>query len=225
MDRRRRPCNGRCSIRRASSKTSGSSVNELSHPFATCGGLILVGRNTSNFTAVNELFLNHPNVTFWRFEVVYSFVVHTSTSALNFVINQPPRNGSCSISPRNGTAVVTPFSVSCPDWFDEDGIAAYSISSTRRVHSTSIRSFVSGYTTDVSKTIMVAFSTVSDFQIRLSSENSNETSVQLVVSIRDARDCVTVFPLSLVTIVVDAAPVNALMNTLLNSPQALTSDH
>jgi hypothetical protein len=71
---------------------------------------------------------------------------------------------------------------------------------------------------------MVAFSTVSDFQIRLSSENLNETSIHLVVSIRDARDCVTLFNLSLVTIVDDASPIDGLMDTLQNSPQALTSN-
>ena len=71
---------------------------------------------------------------------------------------------------------------------------------------------------------MVAFSSVSDFQIRLSSENPNEIFIHLVVSIRDTRDCVTLFNLSLVTIVVDASPINELMDTLLNSPQALTSN-
>ena len=81
-----------------------------------------------------------------------------------------------------------------------------------------------GYTTDVSKTVMVAFSTVSDFQIRLSSENPNETSIHLVVSIRDTLDCVTLFNLSLVTVVIDVSPISGLMDTLLNSPQALTSN-
>ena len=49
-----------------------------------------------------------------------------SSSSLNFVINQPPRNGSCSISPENGTTL-TVFTVSCPSWFDEDGIQDYSL--------------------------------------------------------------------------------------------------
>ena len=67
---------------------------------------------------------------------------------------------------------------------------------------------------------MIAFSTVSDFQIRLSSENP----IHLVVSIRDTLDCVTLFNLSLITIVVDNSPINGLMDTLINSPQALTSN-
>jgi hypothetical protein len=84
------------------------------------------GLNTSNFTATNQLFTNNPNVTYWRFEVVYSFLSETSSSALNFVINQPPQNGSCSIDPLNGTTT-TLFTISCPNWFDEDGIQDYSL--------------------------------------------------------------------------------------------------
>ena len=85
----------------------------------------IAGTNTSNFTAINQLFLGNPQISYWRFEVVYSFVAEISTSALNFVINQPPQNGSCSISPLNGTTS-TLFTISCLNWFDEDGIQDYS---------------------------------------------------------------------------------------------------
>jgi hypothetical protein len=87
---------------------------------------IVLGGNTSNFTAINQLFLSNSQINLWRFEVVYSFVSGTSSSALNFVLNQPPSNGSCSINPLNGTTS-TLFNVSCPDWFDEDGIDDYSL--------------------------------------------------------------------------------------------------
>ena len=88
--------------------------------------MIISGTNTSNFTATNKLFLANPQINLWRFEVVYSFISETSTSALNFVINQPPHNGSCLINPLNGTTS-TLFTISCPDWFDQDGIKDYSI--------------------------------------------------------------------------------------------------
>ena len=87
--------------------------------------MIIVGTNTSNFTALNQLFLANPQINLWRFEVVYTFTSETSSSALNVVINQPPSNGSCSIDPLNGTTS-TLFDISCPHWFDEDGIADYS---------------------------------------------------------------------------------------------------
>jgi REJ domain len=88
--------------------------------------LIVLGTNTSNFTSTNQLFLANPQITLWRFEVIYTFVSETSSSALNFVINQPPYNGSCSINPLNGTTS-TLFNILCPDWFDEDGIKDYSL--------------------------------------------------------------------------------------------------
>jgi hypothetical protein len=62
----------------------------------------------------------------WRFEVVYKFLLATSSSALNFIINPPPSNGSCLINPQNGTTSSL-FTISCPDWFDQDGIEDYSL--------------------------------------------------------------------------------------------------
>ncbi len=75
---------------------------------------------------MNTLFLNNPQINLWRFEVVYTFTSETSLSSLNFVINQPPSNGSCLINPLNGTTS-TLFTISCPDWFSENGIKDYSL--------------------------------------------------------------------------------------------------
>jgi len=83
------------------------------------------GINTKRFTAANTLFLNNPDVIYWRFEVVYKFPNESSLSALNFVINQPPENGSCSIDPPNGTTT-TLFTINCTGWIDEDNIKDYS---------------------------------------------------------------------------------------------------
>ena len=90
----------------------------------------LSGANTSNFTAAKDLFIANPQVPFWRFEVVYLFANETSTSALNFVINEPPANGTCAISPSTGTTS-TLFTLSCPNWFDKDGVGDYSLYSKR----------------------------------------------------------------------------------------------
>jgi hypothetical protein len=81
--------------------------------------------NTSNFTATNNLFLDNPLVVYWRFGVVYTFVSGTSSSAISFVMNQPPQNGSCSISPLNGTTS-TLFTIVCSNWSDKNGIKDYS---------------------------------------------------------------------------------------------------
>ena len=84
-----------------------------------------LGGHTTNFTSSNQLFLSNENTTLWRFQVVYTFPTGRSSSALNFVINQPPFNGTCSIDPRNGTTS-TLFNISCINWFDDDGIKDYS---------------------------------------------------------------------------------------------------
>jgi hypothetical protein len=86
---------------------------------------IPLGSNTANFTSTINLFLPNPSIEYWRFEVVYSFPLELSTSALNFIISQPPQNGSCSINPLNGTTS-TLFTISCPNWEDQDGIQDYS---------------------------------------------------------------------------------------------------
>ncbi len=87
--------------------------------------IISLGSNTTNFTSTNDLFISNPSIQYWRFEVVYSFPTETSSSSLNFLINQPPQNGSCSISPLNGTTS-TLFTIFCQNWQDQDGIKDYS---------------------------------------------------------------------------------------------------
>lgn len=87
------------------------------------------GIQTTNFTATTQLFLDNPQINLWRFEVVYTFLHEISTSALNFIINQPPFNGSCTISPQNGTTT-TSFTISCPNWYDSDEIKDYSLYGT-----------------------------------------------------------------------------------------------
>jgi hypothetical protein len=87
---------------------------------------IFFGRNTTNFTALNQLFLSNNETNFWRFEVVYTFPSETSSSALNFQINQPPYNGSCEIDLQNGTTN-TLFAIACPNWIDDDNIKDYSL--------------------------------------------------------------------------------------------------
>ncbi len=87
---------------------------------------MILGINTSSFTATSKLFMDNRNIQYWRFEAFYSFISQNSSSALNFQINQPPENGSCSIDPLNGTTS-TLFTINCSEWFDIDGIQEYSV--------------------------------------------------------------------------------------------------
>ena len=166
------------------------------------------GRNSTNFTATNQLFLTNPHVRYWRFEVVFSFITETSSSALNFVVNQPPSNGSCSVSPLQGTTS-TLFTVSCPGWFDEDGIKDYALAS---------------YTVGSEEQTIIAFSSVSDFSIRLPSPNVNQTQLNLMVTIRDTLDCVVSVNLSMVLVTVDVSSISQFVGQLYNSTSALTSN-
>lgn len=106
-------------------KTIGSLVRIFLTQDISSTGVIL-GTQTNNFTALNKLFLDNRYVSYWKFEVIYTFQSEVSSSALNFVINQPPENGSCSIDPLNGTTT-TVFKINCSDWVDDDGIQDYSL--------------------------------------------------------------------------------------------------
>ncbi|UJR38826.1 hypothetical protein I4U23_031491 [Adineta vaga] len=83
------------------------------------------GMNTSNLTSTTDLFIHNPQIKYWSFEVIYSFVSEISSSAINFVISQPLQNGSCSINPLNGTTS-TLFTISCLNWFGQTDIQDYS---------------------------------------------------------------------------------------------------
>ncbi|CAF3807836.1 unnamed protein product [Rotaria sp. Silwood1] len=166
------------------------------------------GSNTSNFTATNKLFLDNPQISLWRFEVVYTFSFETSSSALNFVINQSPYNGSCSIDPRNGTTS-TLFTVSCPNWFDEDGIKDYSV-------------YV--WTKDSSQRVIMAFSPVSDFQVRLLTGENQTLLLNIVIYIRDFLDCITEVNMSSISVISDSAGINDLINNIQSSSNEITNN-
>ena len=147
------------------------------------------GTTSSNFTVTNQLFLQNPNVEFWRFEVIYLFSSQTSTGVLNFVLNQPPQNGSCSIFPSNGTTT-TLFQISCSNWSDEDGIKDYSLY-------------------PFTNQLMIAFSSESSFKVYLP---SGENQI-LFIEIRDQLNCLTRFNLSLISIEADFQLNNNLLVT------------
>ncbi|UJR13335.1 hypothetical protein I4U23_000353 [Adineta vaga] len=161
----------------------------------------LFGTNTTNFTAINQLFLSNPQIDLWRFEVVYTFQNETSSSSLNFIINRPPSNGSCSINPLNGTTSSL-FDISCSNWFDDDGIKDY---------------IVYSWTTNRTKKAIVSYFTVPVFQIQLSSGDNQTSLLNLIVHIRDQLDCVTETNISSVHVTVDTVAMNNLLSDIQNS--------
>lgn len=85
-----------------------------------------LGRTTSNLTVTNQLLQTYSNVTKWHFHAFYLFNTEQAKGTITLNVNQPPRNGSCSMDPKNGT-ISTLFSVSCRNWYDDDDIKDYSI--------------------------------------------------------------------------------------------------
>ena len=186
---------------------------------------ISLGTYTTNFTATNNLFLSNPLIEYWRFEVVYSFSSETTSSALNFIINQPPQNGSCSISPLSGTTS-TLFTVSCQDWEDQDGIQDYSIYSTIVFLKISIKLFFSivAWTTDRSQLLMTAFTFVSDIRIRLPPGDDITSIVNLVVYIRDTLGCVTEYNMTFVIVLTDTVAINDFIDSIQTSTNAANAN-
>ena len=90
----------------------------------------ILGTYSSRFTASKDLFDAYPTVQYWRFEVVYSITSQPKgVGTINFIVNTPPRNGTCRTDPLNGTTD-TLFTIICSGWFDDDSIRDYSFYST-----------------------------------------------------------------------------------------------
>jgi REJ domain len=169
-------------------------------PFASIAiydNIWFFGRQTSNFTASNQLFVQHPQITYWRFEVIYTFANATSQSALDFIINQPPSNGSCSIHPSNGTTT-TLFTISCSNWFDDDQIKDYSLYGI--------------WFKNTSDQTIIAFSMESTFTVRLPAGENEDSRVHLFIHIRDGNDCIRKVNLSSVTVSVERGEINSFIN-------------
>ncbi|UJR09103.1 hypothetical protein I4U23_013350 [Adineta vaga] len=193
-----------------SNSSSNSTQWTLFDQMITYENIWFFGSNTSNFTASYRLFIDNPSIRLWRFEVVYQFANESSTSALNFVMNQSPSNGSCTMNPKNGTTTSS-FTVSCPNWYDEDGVKDYSL-------------YV--WTSDISKKVMIAFSSVSQFQVRLPAGDEQTSSFHMIIYVRDLVDCVTEVNMSSVHVIVDSVSMNDLMsNVQMSSSDAVLSNN
>ena len=218
--------NGRCSIKCTSGEISGFSVNLSIPPASEMTLLFVLGTNASNFTSTKALFLAYPPTELWRFEVVYSFPTAKSSSVLNFLINQPPSNGSCSIGPSNGITT-TPFNVSCLNWLDQDDIKDYSLYGTSRSNRSGVQIRICSvlvWSSVPSERTMIAFSSVSTFQVQLPSGNDPTFSLVLVIYIRDTRDCITEWNLTSIVVRPDFAALDDLINGLEDPSSGLTNN-
>ncbi|CAM4981739.1 unnamed protein product, partial [Rotaria socialis] len=155
----------------------------------------------------NNLFVSNALINYWRFEVVYSSSLQNGSSTIDFEINQSPQNGSCSISPQNGTTT-TLFNISCSNWQDSDGVQGYSFQS---------------WTIDYTQQMIIAYSSVSTVQVRLPAGADNTSLLHIVVRIRDTLNCITEYNLSSVIVLADSELINSLVNDLQTSTTNLSN--
>jgi hypothetical protein len=80
-----------------------------------------------------------------------------------------------------------------------------------------------GYTVDRSNEVMITFSTVSKFQVRLPCGDDNTSLLNLFIYIRDTLDSVTEFNISPVIVTSDLSDITDLINTLQSSSSSLTN--
>jgi hypothetical protein len=145
--------------------------------------------------------MEYSNISYWKFQVIYSFDLESSISEIEFQINKSPQNGSCLINPLNGTTS-TYFTINCFNWFDEDGIKDYS---------------VSVYTTDPLKQMMIAYSIQSNIEVLLPADSNNISLVNVIIYIRDNLDSVTQFEINSVIVIPDWIAINTFVDILQQS--------
>ncbi|UJR14316.1 hypothetical protein I4U23_001310 [Adineta vaga] len=168
------------------------------------------GMNTSDFTTINTLFLKNPHIIYWRFEVIYAFHHETSMSALNFIINQPPQNGSCSITPLNGT-ISTLFTINCSLWLDDDQIKDYAV-------------YFKDSSEISSEQLMLAFKPIPDFQLQLPAGIGPQSLLNLTVQIRDQLNCATEIQLEPVVVLPDSTVIDTLID-MIENPDKLNTNN
>jgi hypothetical protein len=185
------------------------------------------GTYTSNFTATNNLFLTDSQITLWQFEAVYTFASEVSSTTLNFIINQPPSNGNCSIDPSNGT-ITTLFTISCLSWYDSNGVKDYSLYGIFILFKKQDISFlfriILVWTTDVTQRVLVAFSSISTFQVRLPSGDNQTSLLNMAAFIQDTLDCSAEFDMPPISVIVDTDDITNLINVLGNSSNQASSN-
>ena len=93
--------------------------------------------------------------------------------------------------------------------FDQDGIQDCSLY---------IRS------SDPSKRLLIAFSVSLNFTVRLPSSEGSSSSLELLVSVRDTRSCVTEWNLTSISVQPDSNAIGNLLTDLQGSSNALTSN-
>ena len=145
------------------------------------------GMRASNLTVMEQLWLDYRYIELWRFDVIYSFGNQTSKSALHFQVNHPPKNASCSLYPINGTTQAR-FTISCQDWFDDEGFADdYSVYGRIIILIDSrVKAIerILAWATDPTDRWMLVWTSTAQFQLRLPAGDRTTSALNVLIRIR-----------------------------------------
>ncbi|CAF3373773.1 unnamed protein product [Rotaria sp. Silwood1] len=128
--------------------------------------------------------------------------------AIDFMINSPPENGTCSISPHNGTTT-TLFTIICENWIDANGVRDYSFYT---------------WTTNSSAFAILGYTIIPTIQVLLPANGNDKTMIHVIARIRDMYGCMTEIDLPTVSIVFDMATTNNLINDVVTIPINLVNN-
>ena len=82
----------------------------------------LLGDNSSELTALGQIFEENNETSVWKFELILTTSDNLSSSfSLAIQVNQLPMGGSCFINPLSGMTLDTIFTIQCLNWRDLDG--------------------------------------------------------------------------------------------------------
>lgn len=72
--------------------------------------------------------------------------------------------------------------------------------------------------------MMIAFSSVSNFQVQLPAGDDQTSLLNLIIDIRDQLDCITEYNISSVTVIPDSEGINDLMNNIQSSSNSINNN-
>ncbi|CAF3607443.1 unnamed protein product [Adineta steineri] len=163
--------------------------------------LLFYGRTTTNFTATSALFSTYPSVQYWQFQSTYTVTktdgIASGSGSIRFAINSAPISGTCTTDRTNGTTM-TPFTFTCSNWYDSDGIQAYTFYA---------------YTTTNGTRTPLGFTSLTSMSayIPMGDANANYI-VRLAVDVSDIYGAITTYNLSsVVTVTLDQTALTSFL--------------
>lgn len=88
----------------------------------------VLGTDTNQMVMLASLFKLDDTAIDYKVDlsvnIINAYGINTGSSSLRLRRNRLPENGACSVSPTDGTAMSTLFSIICNGWQDQDGKVA-----------------------------------------------------------------------------------------------------